>query len=501
MPRLPLGPWRPDAPIYDNPGLVNMRNAIPAAGKWLAQPGLSLVAEQTITAPVNGLFSAVRSNGDVELFVGFDGVLFRLPSADGFPEDVADPGRSDDYATGEFVRWRTVQYGDLLIATNYEDEVQAYDLIGGGTFLPLADVSGECPRAKYIAVVKGFVTLAYTFDDVDGEDGFQVRWHGFFNGLPNPYDFTRDASTQADSQRLSEIGVIAGITGGEFGTIIGESGVVRQSFGDLLFRFDTVERRIGCRLPNSIVQYRQFTFFRSPQGFASFDGNTVRLIGVEKIDRWFAEDFDEAFAHKMWAAVEIGRGHALWLYCGKGHSGEPNRLLRYSVELDEWAVSDFNLMALSSGRTFGRTLDDDFFDNLDDPKHANLDDPSLWQSVPQMVGVGILNVPNTAQVVGFGGPPLTATFETGEITFGGDNNRAMLRRGMVRGQGGVSSLSIFSRDLFSETGGWSDEFPEQADGWIRFRVPGRSQRARIVRSGSWVDVVDVNLLGESLGER
>jgi hypothetical protein len=495
MPRVPLGPWRPDAALFDNPGLVNVRNAIPAAGKWLAQPGTAAISEQTITPPVEGLFAATRSTGDLELFAVFGGEIFRVPSSAGALTNASDPGLSDGYATGEFVRWRSTQYQDLLIATNFQDEVQAYDLVAGGTFLPLADPSGLIPKAKYLAVVKGFVTLAYTFDDLDGEDGYRVWWHGLLNGLPNPYDFTPDAGTQADFQRLSEIGIIAGITGGEFGTIVGEQGVVRQSFGDLLFRFDTVERRIGSRVPNSVIQYRQLTFFYSPQGWAAFDGQGVKLIGVEKIDRWFADDFDETFAHKMWASVETARGHVLWAYCGKGHGGEPNRLLRYSVELDEWAVGDVPLQALANGRTFARTLDDDYFANLDDPIHTNLDDPALWTSFPQTVGV------SDGRIVAFGGAPLTATFETGEITFGGDNSRAMLRRAMVRGLGGASTVSVFGRDRFADAGAWSEEYPEQADGWIRFREPGRSQRVRVVRSGSWVDVVDVNLIGDGLGER
>lgn len=495
MPKIPLGPWRPDAAVADNPGLVNVRNAIQAAGHWRAQPSLTAIGEQVITPPIQGLITVTRSTGDFEMFLSFGGEIYRVPSATAALVAVTDPDAPYGYSPSEFTRWRFAQYGDLLVATNFVDEVQGYDLVAGGTFAPLADPSGLVPRAKYLAVVKGFITLAYTQDDIDGEDGFRVWWHGFLNGLPNPYDFTPDASTQADFQRLSDVGTIAGITGGEFGTIVGETGVVRQSFGDLLFRFDTVERRIGSRVPNSIVQYRQLTFWWSPQGFAAFDGSSVRLIGVEKVDRWFADDFDEAFAHKMWTTTEGPRGHVLWLYCGRGHSGEPNRLLRYSVELDEWAVSDFEMQALGPGRTFSRSLDDAYFDNLDDPIHTNLDDPALWTSFPRLVGVA------GNRIVSFGGPPLAATFEIGEVQFGGEQARAMLRKALVRGEGGETTVSFVSRDRFNDTPRVSDAFVQQADGWHRFRVPGRSHRARIVRSGAWVDTVDVTLIGESLGNR
>lgn len=493
MPRVPLGPWRPDASPTDNAGLVNVRGAIQAAGHWRAQPGLSTFGQQVITPPVQGLFMATRANGDRELFVCFGGEIFRVTGTSAPLQNVSDPGLSDGYSASEFTRWRAVQFQDTLIATNYEDEVQGYSLVDGGTFLPLADPSGFIPRAKYLAVVKGFVTLAYTSDAIDGEDAFRVQWHGLLDGLPNPYDFTKDASTQADFQRLTEIGIIAGITGGEFGTIVGESGVIVQSFGDLLFRFDVRERRLGCRIPNSIVQYRQLTFFWSPQGVVAFDGNSARLIGVEKIDRWLADDHDEAAAHKMWTAVEFDRGHVLWLYCGKGHNGEPNRLLRYSVELDEWAVSDFNMAALGQGRTFGMSLEDTAFDNIETT--INLEDPALWSSFPQTVGVA------NGRLVTFNGPAQTGVFETGEFTFGGEDSRAIMRKAMVRGEGGTSTVSFISRDRFRDAPRVSDVFPEQADGWIRFRVPGRSHRARVVRSGPWVDAFDVNLVGDGLGRR
>lgn len=496
MARVPLGPWRPDAAPFDNTGLVNVRNAVQAAGHWRAQPGLANIGEQTFTPPIQGLFTATRSNSDRELFVSYGGELFRITGVSAPVQNVSDPALSDGYSTSEFTRWRFVQFEDLLIATNFEDEVQAYSLTAGGTFGPLADPSGECPQAKYLAVVKGFVTLAYTRDEVDGEDAFQVRWHGLLNGLPDPYDFTRSVDTQADSQRLAEIGVIAGITGGEFGTIVGEGGVVVQSLGSgTLFRFDVRERRLGCRLPNSIVQYRQLTFWWSPQGVVAFDGQSARLIGVEKIDRWLQDDFDEAFEHKMWTAIEFVRGHVLWLYCGKGHTGEPNRLLRYSVELDEWSVSDFEMQALGTGRTFGRNLEDDFFANLEDPIHTNLEDPALFSSFPQTVGVA------GGRLVAFGGPPLTGTFETGEFTLGGEDNRVILRKAMVRGSGGTSAISFVTRDRFRDAPTVSGVFGEQADGWIRFRVPGRSHRTRIVRSGSWVDTFDVNIVGDGLGKR
>ena len=68
-----------------------------------------------------------------------------------------------------------------------------------------------------------------------------------------------------------------------------------------LFQIEVVERQLGTRVPNSVVQYRQVTFFYSPEGWISFDGNTAKKIGLERIDRWFARDFDASTADRMWS--------------------------------------------------------------------------------------------------------------------------------------------------------------------------------------------------------
>jgi hypothetical protein len=440
------------------------------------------------------VWTSTRASGDIELFVAYEGFVFRVPTRTGALVDITSyDGVDYQFSTLAEARWRVAQFGDLMLLTNWYDDIQSYSLFEGGDLMPLSD---DAPKAKYIAVVRDFPVVAYTNDDVDGEDAYQVRWPGFTDGLPDPTNWERDAATQADSQRLADVGAISGLTGGEFGTVVGEGGVVRMDYGSLLYQFSTAERRIGSRVPNSVNQYRQLTAFWSPEGWAAFDGSAVRMIGAEKIDRWFAEDFDETQASKMWSAVETGRGHMLWAYCGRGHAGKPNRLLRWSVALDEWAVSDIELDALGPGKTFGATLDDDaLFGNLD-AFTGNLDDDALWASFPQTVAVA------GGFVSGFTGAPLTATFETPEFQAGGeDGNRAILRRAMMLHEGGAAELTLNSRQRFDRPGTWGAVHPVQADGWLRFREPGRSHRARVSLSGDWQTATGLDLFGEPIGKR
>lgn len=397
----------------------------------------------------------------------------------------------EPYSTFAGTRWRFAQYGSLLVGTNFDDPIQAIDLAAGGSFRNLA---ASAPRARYIAVVRDLLVVAYTDDPVDSVDAYRVRWHGFNGGLPDPTAWALNASTQADFQRLSDVGQVQGLTGGEFGTVVCESGVVRMSYGGpALFQFDTVERRIGTRVPNSVVQYRQATFFWSPAGWQAFDGQAVRPIGVEKIDRWFADDFSEATEHLMWSAVDLTHQHVLWLYAGRGAQGRPNRLLRYVVPMDEWSVSDIDAEAIGPGKTFALTMDDPIFADMD-AYEGNLDDPALWLTVPQTVTVV------DGRLSAFSGTPLPAQFETGEFE-AASGRRAMLTKALVFHEGGDVGLSIGRRDRFDAPMSWSREHARQSDGWFRFREPGRTHRARVALSGNWQRAQGLELTAAPLGMR
>lgn len=489
--RIPLGPWRPDAdPLAAPQGVVlDVSNAIPAAGGWLPQRGLLNATSHVLEGNVQGIWTSTRLSGDIELFVAVGGRIWRVPGRALALVDVSGGSVTAPFSTAASTRWRTVQYGDTIVAVNFENATQAYDLRSGGSFLPLA---AAAPRARYAAVVRDFTVLGHTADDSDGVDAYRVQWHGFVDGLPDVTEWTPTASNQADFQRLADIGQVQGLTGGAFGTIVGESGVSLMEYGGALFQFSTRERRIGTRVPNSVNQYRQLTAWWSPEGWAAFDGSGVQMIGSEKVDRWFAADFIEVYKDAMWAATDNGRGHMLWAYCGRGSTGTLNRLLRYSVPLNEWSKSEIAVEALGQGKTFSRTLDDAEFDNLD-TFAGNLDDPALWTSLPQTLAV------HDGRISGFQGDPMTAVFETPEFQLAQDGNRAILNRADVLGEGGAASISIFSRTRFDRGGTWSKAHTRRSDGQFRFVEAGRSNRARVTRSGNWATTSALDIWGVAGG--
>jgi hypothetical protein len=488
MPVIPLGPWRPDtAGFVNNSGQLNdMRNAIPVQGGWQPQRSLGALSEQTIATPVQGVQVATRTNGGLELFVAANGSIHRVPSRTGALE-----AAGSGFAASASDRWRFVQFGDLLLATNFADDLQAYDLTSGGSF---GDLHASAPRAKYIAIVRDFPVVAHTYDSVDLTDAYRVRWPGFVNGVVDPTSWAYSLTTQADFQRVSDIGQITGLTGGEIGTVVGQQGLCRMSYGgSALFSFEVVERRIGCRVPNSVVQYRQGTYFWSPDGWHVFDGSAVSPIGNEKIDRFFHEDFDEGSAELMWAVAEDGRGHVVWAYPGQGHGGRCNRMLRFAPELGEWAVTDVVLDGLGPGKSFGASLDDSMFDNLDE--WGSLDDPGLWLELPQTVAVA------DGTVQAFIGSPMDAFFQTGLLMLNQDG-RFLLNRAFVLHDRGYPAMRIgMGERLDAGTMTWLEPIEQQSDGYMRVRCPGRTHMAELYLYGDWVRAQGIDLRGAPIGTR
>jgi hypothetical protein len=485
-------PWRPDAAVLGAQVLANARNGIKTATSWQPQKAGAALGTQLITGPIQGITTATRLDGTLELFVAAAGYVYRVPSRIGALQAIKDDYYSGaPFAAGPDIRWRWLQFGDLLLGTNFADPIQAYDLTAGGSMLPL---SVEAPKARYIALVRDFPVVAHTFDELDGVDAYRVQWPGFVDGVVDPTEWSLgDLRTQADFQPMSDIGQITGLTGGQFGTIVGESGVAVMQYGAQLFSFTTVERKIGCRIPNSVVQYRQQTYFWAPQGVMAFDGNAVNPIGFGKIDDWLRADFDEGDFDLVWSAPDPTTGCVLWLYAGKGHVGRPNRLLRFDPTIGEFSLSDFEADALGPGRTFAGDLDDlDQFPDLD-AGDINLDDPGLWISLPQTVLV------QGGYLAGFGGPAMEGTFEPApfQIT---DAGRALLTKALTVHDGGTATITVGAREQFGASVTWSNPHPKQADGFHRFREPGRTHFVRSIMTGDWQNLQAVDLYATPVGK-
>lgn len=495
MPKLALGSWLPDTDPLGNPGLLMARNCRPGPGHYLPLESPIQVGLGGFEGAAEGLWVCTQPSGDIAQFLGIGGEIYRIPgrttgaiNVSGGPDYGYNPGR-----------WRGVTYGNLDIRTNGADPLQAVDL-GLLATTRYTDLAPDAPRARYIAVVRDFVMVAYTVDDVDGTVSHRVRWHGIdpVTGLPDPTEWDISLSTRADFQDIPDIGAIQGLTGGQFGTILCDHGISRADFGgQYVFSFTTLDRTVGCIAPGSIADLAQLTFFLGEGGgLYRFDGNSAVQINKGKNDAFLARDIELGLLDKMSAIVDPGRGLYLLLYAGSGAQGDkPNRLLLYDIGRDQFTINDVTGDLLGQALSFARDLDDpaDFLDL--DSLDINLDDPKLW--VGGQVRPGLLD---GGAIKALAGPALEAVFETGDLELV-EGRRAVMNRALVHYDGGQALLRVGTRERTPASMAFGNAYGPQSDGFYRFRDVGRYHRARLEMSGDWQRAQAIEVWGAGLGQR
>jgi len=210
--RIAFKEWLPDQPsILDSVSEAN--NVIPLAvgyGPFKSAVTYSGAASEAL----NNVFAAKLDN-DVFIFAGGASKLFKVDNTD---LSLVDESKSGGYTgTG---RWQFLQFGNLALAANGSEKIQAYDVNSSTAF---ADASSDAPIAKYITAVRDFVVAA---NIGAGTTPNKVQW----SGINDATTWTTTATSQSDFQLLPDGGDITGIVGGEFGIVFLEKAIVRMSY-------------------------------------------------------------------------------------------------------------------------------------------------------------------------------------------------------------------------------------------------------------------------------
>lgn len=249
-------------------------------------------------------------------------------------------------AYSSVVKWNFIQFGSTILAANNKNKIQSYTM-GSSTYF--GDVSPNAPIAEYITTVRDFVVAA-NLDS--GTSANKVQW----SDINDETDWTSGATSQSDYQIIADGGNIHGITGGEFGLILLDKAIVRMSYigSPYFFQFDTIARGIGCVEGNSVVQYANITYFLGDDGFYSCDGQTVKPIGTQKVDRWFYTNADPSQFSKMSAAVDPIKKIVVWDFIDIFGN---NLLLIYNWQIDKWSYASTDVDYISTVASAGKTLE------------------------------------------------------------------------------------------------------------------------------------------------
>jgi hypothetical protein len=464
--RVQFGDWIPDQPTIAG-GMADVNNVIPQAvgyGAIASAVDLSNSAGEDLTSVFAGKF-----NTTTQLFAGGDTKLFLY---DGATKNLNNVSKSGNY-TGAGT-WRFAQFGNVVLAVNNVNKVQAWTVGSSSNF---ADVDTNAPVAKFITVVRDFVVTA----NLDGgTNANKVQW----SDINDETTWVSGTTSQSDYQIVPDGGNITGITGGEFGLIFLERAVVRMSYigSPLFFQFDTISRGLGCMSTGSVAQYGNISYFLGDDGFYSCDGNSVRGIGTEKIDRYFFKNANLNAFDSISSAVDPIKNIVVWNY--------PNvqggrSLLIYNWQLDKWSKADSTSVDyISSLATSGITLE-----GLD--TYGTID--TLTSSLDSREWVGgklLFGGVDGQKIVTFTGSNMTATLTTGDLEVG-FNSCANLVRPQV--QDGSSTVKIASRKELDDIITFGASVTTSAEGRAGVRSFGRYHRVQVTPTGNWTHAIGVDV--------
>lgn len=406
--RIPLGPWLPDLPFYENPGLVEAKNCVPVDKYYKNYLPLSTTGD-ALSARVIGAFAALDTAGDTFIYSGISTALF-------IKVGTAWTNLGTVFTTADTGYWRFAQFDTTVIATNFADTPQAISP-GAATTAALA-TSGTAPKGRQVGVINRFVVIGDT--DYSGSlIPHRIQWSAQNNARDWPIPDTSDARTkQSGAQVLPAVyGAVTAIAGGEFyGLIFQRRAITRATYvgGDVVFQFQDYEKTRGCWFPQSMIQVGGLCYFIAADGFYVTDGQTVTSVGDGKFDKTFFADCDQTYSERVTAAYDYTTKCVMWSYPNfSATNGIPNRLIILST-IDGRATNvDDTMEIIFPSVSDGYTLEE--LDAL----YGDLD------SIPGSLDSGVFQG-GANTVMGFGsdhkigtltGTALTARFDTAEVDF------------------------------------------------------------------------------------
>ena len=302
---IPCGEWLPDQPDYKNPGSTTIHNVYPKTETSYGPIGSHAPSFTALAARVQGAFAAMdQSSGAVTNFAGAATKLYNISSGAGAFTDISGAV----FTTGADVRWNFTQFGQRVLATNYNDAVQTFTL---GSSVTTANLSATAPKARYIAVAKDFLMLGNTYDTTFGYKPQRIWWSAINDCTNWPTPGTSAAAqVQSDYQDIpGDQGWVQGIVG-NLGTadvaIFFERAIWRGVYvgSPAIFNFHPAEGVRGTPAPGSIAQLGAQVFYLGEDGFYMFDGSSSIPIGAQKVDKTFYADVNQQFMYRISSAID-----------------------------------------------------------------------------------------------------------------------------------------------------------------------------------------------------
>lgn len=472
MQKILLGEWLPDQPGVTG-AVMDAKNCYPVANGYA--PFKSEVDYSAAAATDLIVTFAGKYDGATTLFAASTTQIYKFDSNDTSLDALTTSG----YTAVE--GWDITQFGPTMILANGIGKLQKWTLNSSTYF---GDLSADAPVAKYVTVVRDFVVAAN-----DGSNTSKVYW----SDLNDETDWTPSNASQADTQVLPDGGDITGLAGGEYGLIFLERAIYRMTYvgSPFFFQFDAISRSLGCISNGSIAQYGNLTYFLADDGFYACDGQIVKNIGNEKINRWFFENaVPGEISTSMSATVNPVSKLIVWKF---NNSFGGQSLLIYSIDLNKWSYADTTATSISYILTPSATLEqvDNYSTNIDT---LTIPLDSRVFAGGQLLLAGV----SGAKIVVFSGQPKTATISTGDISIG----RSVVTLAKPIVDNGSGSIAIASRSSLDDQVEFGSDTAADSENRVSLRSNGLYHRFKLTPTGSnWKTAVGLEFDIVKQGDR
>jgi hypothetical protein len=469
--QLKFGEWLPDQPEHLNPGANVATNVYFARDSYKRFPSLVNYSTNNIGADCRGGGSFRDNAGNVYNFVAKNTDIYQLDGGTFTSRKGSLTGTNTDY-------WTFTQFGNYVIASNGVDAPQYY-LMGTSTnFANLSAIAsdGTPPTFRVSGVIRDFLVTGNQSSNQN-----RVQWSGI-----NDITTWTAGSKLADSQDLpGSGGEIVAITSGELGYVFRQNQIVRMDFvgGATTFRFSVVSPNRGAVYGKTVCQDNRRVFFYADDGFFEINGDTIKAIGAEKVNRFFDLDLNKAFSDRICAAVDPFNQLALWLYPSASNTtnttGVCDRLIIYNYATEKWSLAEANASFIFSQFVGAYTVElmDIISQNLENINIAL--DTDFWSGGQLLLGA----IDSDYKAAIFSGTGNEVEVETSEVElYPGFRSNIEGVRPIVDA---TATVSVKTRDRLADNPTATDYATMQSDGLNNVRTSGRYIRANVkVASGT-----------------
>jgi hypothetical protein len=469
--QLKFGEWLPDQPAHLNPGANVATNVYFARDSYKRFPSLVNYSSNNIGADCRGGGSFRDNAGNVYNFVAKNTDIYQLDGGTFTSRKGSLTGTNTDY-------WTFTQFGNYVIASNGVDAPQYY-LMGTSTnFANLSAIAtdGTPPTFRVSGVIRDFLVTGNQSSNQN-----RVQWSGI-----NDITTWTAGSKLADSQDLpGSGGEIVAITSGELGYVFRQNQIVRMDFvgGATTFRFSVVSPNRGAVYGKTVCQDNRRVFFYADDGFFEINGDTIKAIGAEKVNRFFDLDLNKAFSDRICAAVDPFNQLALWLYPSASNTtnttGVCDRLIIYNYATEKWSLAEANASFIFSQFVGAYTVElmDIISQNLENINIAL--DTDFWSGGQLLLGA----IDSDYKAAIFSGTANEIEIETSEVELY-PGYRSIIE-GVRPIVDATATVSVKTRERLADTPSATDYADMQSDGLNPLRTSGRYIRANVkIASGT-----------------